>query len=55
MPTRVCDKCGKHRELQGGRTCERGHFICRHCVHELSGVFFTRDRKSCPLCKTQLK
>jgi len=32
MPRRTCDACGKEKDVSGGKTCERGHFICKDCV-----------------------
>lgn len=55
MNKRVCDKCGETKELEGGRTCETGHFICKHCVWETKGVFSGSDRKTCPICKKPLR
>ena len=49
---RRCDKCGKDKEVRGGKTCENGHFICSSCV---SGGFFDPIRKTCPLCGTPLR
>lgn len=47
MAKRTCDRCGNSRELKGGKTCERGHFICRSCAYHVSS--------SCSLCGTKLK
>lgn len=55
MAERVCDSCGKKRSLEGGKSCEKGHFICKTCVYQGSGILFTREKKTCPLCKTRLK
>lgn len=52
MAKRICDACGKNKELEGGKTCEKGHFICRSCRN--IGVFDS-GRKTCPICKTKLK
>jgi hypothetical protein len=52
MATRVCDACGKKKELSGGKTCENGHFICSSCK-SLGGWGGTRTQ--CPLCKKPLK
>jgi hypothetical protein len=32
MRQRICDSCGKKKDVKGGRTCENGHFICYECV-----------------------
>ena len=45
--TKICDVCGKEKEVKGGRTCEKGHFICRSHV----GVgIFSDGIKQCPIC-----
>ncbi len=33
MASRVCDKCGKTKDISGGKTCSKGHFICRSCAY----------------------
>lgn len=53
MSKRNCAKCGKDKEVEGGRICEKGHFICKSCVWETAG-FLSDERKRCPLCKTKL-
>ena len=53
MPKRSCAKCGKEQDLKGGRVCEKGHFICRPCVWETSGLL-SSERKVCPLDNTRL-
>ncbi len=55
MAKRVCDKCGKNKDVSGGKTCERGHFICKKCVWADSGILISREKKTCPLCKKSLK
>jgi rubrerythrin len=52
MAKRVCDACGKSKDISEGKTCENGHFICKSCRY--TGVW-ANDRKDCPLCKTKLK
>jgi hypothetical protein len=52
MPERVCDSCGKKKQVSGGKTCEKGHFICGSCV---SGGFFSGPRTQCPLCRKPLR
>ena len=54
MAKRVCDKCGQNKDVSGGKTCERGHFICKKCVWETAGVL-SGPRKQCPLCKKPLR
>jgi hypothetical protein len=53
MSQRTCDACGKSKSVDGGRTCETGHFICKDCVW--SGIVFVSDKKSCPLCRKPLR
>jgi len=31
MSSRVCANCGKTKEVYGGKTCSKGHFICHSC------------------------
>jgi len=52
MPKRKCDSCGKEKDVKGGKTCERGHFICAGCTY---GGLFGGTRKTCPLCGKPLK
>ena len=52
MPKRICDKCGKEKDMAGGKTCEKGHFICRAC---LDIGFFNDGISKCPICNTKLK
>lgn len=53
MSVRNCDACGKKKETQGGRTCEKGHFVCKDCVY--SGIILISEKKYCPLCKKSLR
>jgi len=48
MPKRICDACGKEKDVYGGKTCTKGHFICRGC-------YMSRGSTKCPLCSTELK
>ena len=52
MPMRICDSCGKEKDVTGGKTCENGHFVCRGCIY---GGFFGPNRTICPLCKKSLR
>ena len=52
---RNCDICGSSKELQGGKTCEKGHFICKGCVTTRYGVFGNDTRAKCPICEKPLK
>jgi hypothetical protein len=54
MPQRICDHCGKMKDLGGGKTCENGHFFCKDCVVH-STVFTTTVMKQCPLDKKPLR
>lgn len=51
MPKRVCDAWGKSKDVNGGKTCEKGHFICSSC----KSVGWGSTRSQCPLCKKPLK
>jgi hypothetical protein len=53
MPKRLCDVCGKDKDVAGGKTCQKGHFICKTCVY--SGVIIISEKKYCPLDETALK
>jgi hypothetical protein len=53
MAKRTCDACGKERDVSGGKTCAKAHFICRDCVY--SGIVIISEKAYCPLCKTPLK
>jgi hypothetical protein len=56
MPKRVCDVCGKNKEVNGGKTCEKGHFICQNCLYKgTGGGLFGGALKTCPLCKRVLR
>ena len=52
IPRRICDACGKERDVSGGKTCENGHFTCSHCVH---GGILDPTRSVCPICKKPLR
>ncbi len=54
MPKRVCDSCGKEKNVSGGKTCQKGHFMCSSCVHT-GGIFFDSFRKQCPVCGKSLR
>jgi hypothetical protein len=53
MSQRTCDACGKERDVSGGKTCAKAHFICRDCVY--SGIVIISEKAYCPLCKKPLK
>jgi len=53
MAKRICDVCGKNKDLEGGKTCEKGHFVCRSCVD--IGMIGYKSRDVCPICKTKLR
>ncbi len=55
MAHRNCAECGKDKELTGGKVCEKGHFICKHCVNKDSDFLFSRPKSKCPICSTRLK
>jgi hypothetical protein len=50
---RTCDVCGETKDLHGGKTCEKGHFVCKTCVGS-SGMFSSAKTK-CPIDDTKLK
>jgi transposase-like protein len=54
MQKRICDACGKERELKGGKVCDNGHFICKECLWKSAGLF-GGPRKTCPLCDKPLR
>jgi hypothetical protein len=53
MAERRCDVCGHKKSMEGGKTCDKGHFICKDCVY--SGVIFISSKKHCPLDRTPLR
>jgi hypothetical protein len=53
MARRICDVCGKDRDVSGGKTCEKGHFICKDDVY--SGVIIISEKAHCPICKKPLR
>lgn len=30
--SRVCDNCGHDKDVSGGKTCDKGHFLCHDCA-----------------------
>ena len=48
MPKRICDACGKEKDVYGGKVCSKGHFICQAC-------YMSRGSTKCPLCGTPLR
>lgn len=52
MSDRICDKCGKSKDVKGGATCETGHFICKSCVNT---AFLGGKIKNCPICRKSLR
>lgn len=56
MSKRVCDACGKEKDVSGGKTCEKGHFICQDCLWKgTAGGLLGGPAKTCPLCKKPLR
>jgi hypothetical protein len=53
MAKRVCDVCGKDKDVSGGKTCEKGHFVCKDDVY--SGVIIISEKAHCPICKKPLR
>ena len=52
MAKRICARCGKEKDISGGKVCEKGHFICKDCVWDTG--LFKPDRKYCPVCNKKL-
>lgn len=46
MAERICDACGKKKDVWGGKVCENGHFICKDCAY---------TKSKCPLDGKPLK
>jgi hypothetical protein len=46
MAERECAINGKKKDIAGGKTCEKGHFICKDHAY---------GKKHCPLDGTRLK
>lgn len=55
MPKRICDSCGKEKDVKGGKTCENGHFICKDCVWSEPALLGSKERKTCPICGKPLR
>src|SRR5271156_4228224 len=53
MAKRICDVCGKDKDVSGGKTCEKGHFVCKDDVY--SGVIIISEKAHCPICKKPLR
>ena len=49
MAKRVCDVCGKEKDVKDGIACEKGHFICSSCKRS-EGFIFDSVRTKCPIC-----
>lgn len=54
MSKRICDACGEEKDVEGGKTCEKGHYICKSCSHN-HGLFGPSSKTACPLCKKPLR
>ncbi len=54
MPKRTCAACGKEKDVEGGKTCENGHFICKEDIWKNAGLL-SGPLKTCPLDKKPLK
>jgi len=55
MSKRICAKCGKEKEIKGGKICENDHFICKDCSYETWGLIFSGYLEKCPVCGKKLK
>ena len=49
MPKRLCDSCGKEKDLSGGKVCSKGHFVCKEDYYRI--VLHGK----CPLCGEPLR
>lgn len=54
MAKRVCDVCGKEKDVSGGVTCSTGHFMCSSCKYA-KGFLLDSKRTQCPICKKSLR
>lgn len=52
---RTCDSCGKEKDIKGGKTCEKGHFICSSENCKGRDGFLSSERSKCPICSKPLK
>ncbi len=55
MARRICDICGKDKDVQGGKVCEKGHFVCSQCVHGSGLQLLGPSRTACPICGKKLR
>jgi len=56
MPKRICDVCGKEKDVAGGKTCENGHFVCKDCLWKGTlGGLVGGPATRCPLCGKPLR
>jgi hypothetical protein len=53
MPKRICDVCGKEKDVSGGKTCEKGHFVCKGDIY--TGLVFISEKTLCPICRKSLR
>lgn len=54
MSERICDKCGRSKDIKNGVTCEKGHFICASCKR-VEGLLTISTRTKCPICDKPLR
>jgi hypothetical protein len=54
MAKRTCDACGKEKDIEGGKTCGQGHFVCKSCSYS-HGLLGPSSKKYCPICKKPLR
>ncbi len=52
MPKRICDSCGKEKDIKGGKVCANGHFICRA---DINLGMFGPTRTKCPIDDSKLR
>ena len=50
MPSKLrCAACGEEKKTEGGKMCEKGHFVCYACTHGVTA------KHACPLCGKRLR
>jgi hypothetical protein len=52
MAKRLCVVCNKEKDMEGGKICEEGHFVCEA---DINSWIPGNRRTVCPLDKTKLR
>lgn len=52
MASKYCTKCGKDRDIKGGKFCPNDHFVCGDHVKTSMMHIPVRD---CPVCGKRLQ